>query len=516
MSLSSFWNSAAAAPQQVILVEPDGTEHLAGALLGECNRVAHGLRALGLGPGDTVATVLPNGAPMVEVALAAAQVGMYVTPVNIHLTAPEVEFVLRDCGAKAVVCGADYARMCGTALLQGGPTHHARFVVGPDPVGDFRPYSSLKQGQPTTPPEERTGGYVMTYTSGTTGRPRGVRRPTFDIPADVLADNFTRFLQLFGIPQGGTHLVVSPLYHTAVVNFCMYSLHHGHAVVLMDKWTPEGFLERVERYRVTTSHMVPTHFVRLLALPEATRWNADVSSLTHAIHSAAPCPVEVKRQMLDWWGDVIFEYYAASEGGGTLATPQDWRGHPGTVGKAWPMSQIRVLNDEGEEVATGAVGTVWMRMGEYRFEYHGDEEKTRKAWSEGFFTVGDAGYLDGDGFLYLCDRKADMIISGGVNIYPAEVESSLILHPAVMDCAVFGIPDEQWGEQVKAVVQLVPEVVASAETAARILEFLRERVAAYKCPRSLDFIDEMPRDPNGKLYKRRLRDPYWEGRSRAI
>ena len=329
---------------------------------------------------------------------------------------------------------------------------------------------------------------------------------------------FASFQVLFGITPHGdnVHLVVSPLYHTAVLTFASAALHLGHTLVLMDKWTPEGTLERIEKYRVTTSHMVPTQFHRLLALPDDVKERADVSSLRVMIHSAAPCPVDVKRRMLDWWGPVVYEYYAATEGGGTLATPEDWLKKPGTVGKPWPMSEIRILDDDGNPVATGEPGTVYIRMGDYSFEYHKDKQKTESSWRDGFFTVGDMGSLDEDGYLFLHDRKADMVISGGVNIYPAEIESALLSNPKVGDVAVFGIPNEDWGEEVKAVVQPADGVEGGPDLADELTTFLKERIAGYKVPRSFDFVDELPRDPNGKLYKRKLRDPYWKGRERAI
>jgi long-chain acyl-CoA synthetase len=312
------------------------------------------------------------------------------------------------------------------------------------------------------------------------------------------------------------HLVTAPLYHTAVSNFTMAAFNAGHAAVLMDQWTPEGTLERIERYRVTNTHMVPTMFNRLLKLPAETRERFDLTSMTHAIHSAAPCPVPTKRAMLDWWGPVIYEYYAATEGGGTIATPQDWEKKPGTVGTPWPISEVVIFDDEGTQLAPGYIGTVYMRMGTHTFSYHGDEEKTKKSWRDGYFTVGDAGYLDEDGFLFLCDRKADMVIAGGVNIYPAEIESVLSQHPDVDDVAVFGVPNDDLGEEVKAAVQLVPDVAADAATEQRLLDYCRTNLAKFKCPRSVDFVTEFPRDPNGKVYKRRLRDPYWAGRERQI
>jgi long-chain acyl-CoA synthetase len=516
MSGLGFWGVADEFPDRLALVEPEGRELTFGELHAECNRVVHGLRALGLGKGDTVAAVLPNGATIIELYLAAMQAGWYIVPINYHLTAGEISYILTDSEAKAFVGHERLAEACKAAAEEAGFPSQARFAVGS--IEGFRPYEDLKAGQSGDAPEDRATGAVMTYTAGTTGRPKGVRRPMPPIDPDMNATLNGAFLMLFGIQahEDNVHLTVSPLYHTAVVNFTLDSLFLGHTVVLMDRWTPEGTLERIERYRVTTSHMVPTQFVRLLNLPEEARENNDLSSLRHMIHSAAPCPPDVKRQMIEWWGNVIDEYYAATEGGGTLVTAEEWMKKPGTVGKPWPISQIRILDDDDQPVETGTPGTVWIKMGEYTFEYHKDAEKTGKSWKEGFFTVGDIGYLDDEGYLFLCDRKIDMIISGGVNIYPAEVEAALITHPKVADVAVFGIPHDDWGEEVKAVVEPKAGIHAGPELEAEILAFGLERLAKYKCPRSVDFIDEMPRDPNGKLYKRKLRDPYWAGRERAI
>ena len=289
-----------------------------------------------------------------------------------------------------------------------------------------------------------------------------------------------------------------------------------HPVVLMDKWTPETMLELIDKYRATTSHMVPTQFHRLLGLPEDVRRKYDVSSLRYMVHAAAPCPVETKWKMLEWWGDSIYEYYAATEGGGTVVTPQEWRAHPGTVGRAWANAEVRVLDEAGEDCPVGQPGTVYMKLGAADFEYKGDKKKTAESRRAGFFTVGDIGYLDEEGYLFLCDRKSDMIISGGVNIYPAEIESVLVTHPKVRDAAVFGIPHADWGEDVKAVIEPEQGTGSGAALADEILDFCRDKLAKYKTPRSIDFIAEMPRDPNGKLYKRKLRDPYWEKQERAI
>jgi long-chain acyl-CoA synthetase len=511
-----FWTFAEGAPDAVAVIEPDGREVGAGALLARANQLVHGLRALGLERGDAIAMALPNSAAVFEVFMAAAQAGWYVVPINWHLTAPEIAYILDDSGARALMCAPRFAQTCLRAAADSQVPAEARFVVGEAP--GLRPLDELVRDRPTTAPPDRTAGGPMPYTSGTTGKPKGVRRPVASAAPEAVSGAQAMFLSLFGILPGspGVHLVGAPLYHTAVLNFATNHLHLGHTLVLMDKWSPEGTLELIERHRVTSSHMVPTQFNRLLELPDEVKHRHDLSSLSHIIHSAAPCPVPTKQAMLDWWGPCIYEYYAASEGGGTLATPDDWQKKPGTVGRPWPISQIRILDDEHQPCAPGEIGTVWIRMGDHRFEYHKDEAKTGDAWRDGFFTVGDAGYLDEDGYLFLCDRKADMIISGGVNIYPAEIESVLVTHPEVADVAIFGVPDDDWGEQVKAVVQPAAAAEPGPALEARLLSYCGERLARYKLPRSVDFIAEMPRDPNGKLYKRTLRDPYWQGRDRAI
>jgi long-chain acyl-CoA synthetase len=510
-----FWKLAQEDPSRVAVIDPDGRETSAGALLRASNQVVHALRARGLRRGDAVAAVLGNEVAMLELFLAAWQAGLYLTPINGHLAAPEIAYVLDDCEAKVVVCGERAAEATRRAADAIGFPEEARFATADLP--GFVPFEALKAGRTEALPDDRTAGATMTYTSGTTGKPKGVRRPLPAASPDAVGEANAMFLALFGIPPGeGVHLVVSPLYHTAVLNFCTNHLHFGHTVVLMDKWTPEGMLDRIARHRVTSTHMVPTQLRRLLALPDEVKRSADVSSLRHVIHSAAPCPVDVKRRIFAWWGEVIYEYYAASEGGGTLATPGDWLAHPGTVGRAWPISRLRVLRDDGSECAPGEVGTVYMTMGAHGFEYHKDKEKTERTFRDGFFTVGDAGYLDPEGFLYLCDRRSDMIISGGVNIYPAEIEAVLQGHPAVADAAVFGVPDDDWGEQIKAVIEPGPSALPGPTLADEILAYCHLYLAAFKCPKTVEFTRALPRDPNGKLYKRKLRDPHWQGRDRAI
>jgi long-chain acyl-CoA synthetase len=516
MADHGFWNYAQRDPDKLALVAPDGREWSRGELLAACNQLVHGLRALGLEKGDCIAAVLPNGAPFIQLYLAVSQAGWYVTPINWHLTAPEIAYIARDCEAKVFIADARFGNACAAAARELELPESACFAVGDIP--GFRPFEALLEGQPERLPDERAAGQVMNYTSGTTGKPKGVRRPLAPLDPDTVASLFTAFFATFGMKpeDDNVHLTGSPLYHTAVLTFASTALHYGFAVVMMDRWTPEDCLEVIQKYRVTNSHMVPTQFHRMLALPEDVRKHYDVSSLRCMVHAAAPCPVEVKRRMLEWWGPVIYEYYAATEGGGTLVTPEEWLDHPGTVGRPWPGAEIRILDDAGEPCPTGEPGTVWMKMGQASFEYYKDKQKTKKNRRGEFFTVGDVGYLDEEGYLFLCDRKSDMIISGGVNIYPAEIESVLLTHPKVGDVAVFGIPHEDWGEEIKAVIEPAPGAQAGPALAEEILAFSREKLAKFKLPRSVDFIDEMPRDPNGKLYKRKLRDPYWEGRERAI
>jgi long-chain acyl-CoA synthetase len=461
--------------------------------------------------------LLPNSREVFELYLAVLQAGFYLVPINWHLVGPEIAYIVQDSEAKAFVAHARLADAAVAAADELDFPAEGRIAVGGDIPG-FRPYASLQEGQPDTTPEDRTTGVVMNYTSGTTGQPKGVRRPLPGTSADDSAPSLGGMLFLFRLQpfDDNVHICGSPLYHTAVLVFAGGALNIGHTVVLMDRWTPEDMLTLIDRYRVTNTHMVPTQFVRLLALPDEVKAKYDVSSLRHMVHAAAPCPPEVKRAMLEWWGLVIDEYYAASEGGGTIVFADEWLERPGTVGQAWPISEIVILDDDGNELPRGQVGTVYMHMQTGNFEYYKDEVKTEQSRQGRFFTVGDVGYLDDDGWLFLRDRKTDMIISGGANIYPAEIESVLIMHPKVADVAVFGIPHDDWGEEVKAVVEPVDEGSGSEALEAEILAWSADKLAKYKTPRSIDFVTEMPRDPNGKLYKRRLRDPYWADRERAI
>ncbi|QZA07330.1 acyl-CoA synthetase [Mycolicibacter heraklionensis] len=516
MSEAGLWNIARDTPDAVAVVDVHGGQLTYGELAARADRYGRGLQAMGLEPGDVLVMVLPNIVDTLAVYFAAMQTGLYIVAINWHLTGPEIGYILSDSGAKVVVAHERFAEASKIAADESGLPAQGRFAVGD--IEGFTPLSALGADEPATRPDVRTMGAAMLYTSGTTGKPKGVKRPLTGADPDAVPVASAGFFALYDLLPFDNHVHIcgSPLYHTAVLNFSSISIQLGHKVVLMDKWDPEEMLALIAEHKVTHSHMVPTQFRRLLALPAEVRERYDVSSLRNIIHGAAPCPPEVKRQMLDWWGPVITEYYAATEGGGTKISGAEWLTHPGSVGKAWPYSVVKVLDDDGNELPAGEVGTVYMQMGGSTFAYHNDEKKTAENRAGDLFTVGDVGYLDEDGYLYLQDRKTNMIISGGVNVYPAEIENELIIHPKVLDVAVFGVPDEDWGEAIKAVVQPADGVVGDDALTAELMEYAAARLAKFKLPKSIDYIAEMPRDPNGKLYKRKLRDPYWEGRDAKI
>ena len=519
-----FWNFAQREPDALALIDPFETELTRGELLADCNRMAHGLRELGLERGDVLAIDSVNCAEYFVTSLACSQTGLYLTPINWHLAPAEVAYILDDCGAKVLIAHENVGEVCVKAVKEAGFPVDRVFAIGE--VAGFRAFSSLLDGQSPEMPEKRSAGATMNYTSGTTGNPKGVRRglAPAEVDPDLMSSMMAGFLGMFGVQpeDGNVYICGSPLYHTAVLMQAAAAMHIGHPVVLMDKWGAEDMLRLIEKYKCTASHMVPTQFHRLLSLPEETRNRYDCSSTRYMIHAAAPCPPDVKQRMLDWWGNSIYEYYAATEGGGTIVTADEWRERPGTVGKAWANAEIRIFDDDGKQLPTGEQGTVYMLLGNTAsFEYKGDAEKTRKNRLETedgktFFTVGDIGYLDDGDFLFLCDRKIDMIISGGANIYPAEIENVFLSHPKVGDVAVFGIPHPDWGEEIKAVVEPLEGHAAGESLSLELLDFCKEKLAKFKIPKSIDYTDDMPRDPNGKLYKRKLRDPYWEGQERSI
>ena len=511
-----FYAIAEATPDRLAIADPDYNEVSYGELYRLVNRISNGLLAAGLERGDHIATTLPNSIEQVALCLAAFQSGYYITTINWHLVGPEIAYILGDAESKLYVTHERFAQESQRAAREAGLPAEACLAIGDVP--GFRSFEELTVGQSSERPEKIASGSFMFYTSGTTGRPKGVRRDLADVHPDDAAKASGMLFLLFGMAphDGHVHITQAPLYHTAVNNWTTTSLHWGHSVVLMDRWTPEDALERIQKYKVTQSHMVPTMFHRLLALPKDVRDSYDVSSLRCMIHAAAPCPVDTKWKMLEWWGDVIWEYYAATEGGGTVVNSQDWRKYPGTVGTPWPNSEVVVFDEDGNELPAGQSGTIYMRMGGNEFKYYKDDEKTNEARMKGFFTVGDIGYFNDEGYLFLNDRANDMIIVGGVNIYPQEIEGAFHQHPKIKDVAVFGVPNEDTGEEIKAVIELEDGVEPDDATRSEIMVFAKDQMAKQKWPRSIDFTDEMPRDPNGKLYKRKLKDPYWEGHQGRI
>ncbi|HEX6567613.1 MAG TPA: AMP-binding protein [Acidimicrobiales bacterium] len=466
------------------------------------NRLVRAWRQRGVAAGDAVAVMVSNRPEFAEVVAATQRSGLRVTPINWHLTADEAAYIVGDCQARAFVADARFADVAAAAAGR-APGATVRLAVGDDIPG-FEPYDAALADHGGADIDDPVLGRSMLYTSGTTGRPKGVHRSEVPQASGLGA--------LFGYTRGESlHLCTGPLYHAAPLAFSLaIPLGAGVGVVLMDRWSPEETLRLISHHRITHSHMVPTMFHRLLALPDDVRAAADVSSLRSVLHGAAPCPVAVKRSIIDWWGPVLLEYYAATEGTGTFVTSADWLARPGTVGRPATPDHIRILDPvSGEQLPPGEVGTVYLRAPAVgRFDYFGDPAKTAGSYRGDYFTMGDVGYLDGDGYLFLTDRSADLIITGGVNVYPAEVEAELLGHPAVGDAAVIGVPDPDWGETVVAVVELRDGVVASDGLAAELADHCRARLARFKCPRRVEFTERLPRTDSGKLYKRRLREQY--------
>ncbi|RSN05086.1 acyl-CoA synthetase [Nonomuraea sp. WAC 01424] len=479
----------------------------------QSNRLAHAFRAAGLAPGDHVAFMLANHPLFLAIAWAAHRAGLYYTPISSRLHTDELAYIVDNCGARAFISSADLAEVA-TSITGATPRVELRLML--DGVAEgFTSYEESVAGCPVTPIADECQGADMLYSSGTTGRPKGVKVAASLAPLTE-SNTLVKLIQgLFAPSADSVYLSPAPLYHAAPLRYCLSFQRLGATVVVMERFDPEEYLRLVERYGVTHSQLVPTMFIKMLKLPEETRKKYDLSSLTCAIHAAAPCPVPVKEQMIDWWGPIVHEYYAGTEGNGFLYVgSRDWLEHKGTVGRSL-LGVVHICDEEGEDLPPGEHGTVYFENGA-RFEYHGDPGKTRSAQDpkgRGWTTLGDIGYLDADGFLYLTDRRSYMIISGGVNIYPQEAENVLAVHPKVADVAVFGVPDEEMGEQVKAVVQPMTAAEAGPGLEAELIAYCRERLAHYKCPKSVDFRDELPRHPTGKLYKRLLRDEYWPTRT---
>ena len=489
-------------------------------------RAASGLRSLGIGKGDLVALYLRNDFPFFEASFAAGLVGAYPTPVNWHYTPDEAAYLFENSGAKAIVIHADLIEGIREALPPGVPV-----LVVPTPPEIAEAYGidlvatppgMLEWGRwlegfaPYAEPPAESGGTII-YTSGTTGRPKGVRRhpPTPEQVAlymKLLVRGFG--FEGYGPPDEIVTVVTGPMYHSAPNAYGLFGARVGGTVILQSRFDPEELLQLIDQRKVTHLHMVPIMFHRLLKLPDEVKAKYDLASLRFVVHAAAPCPPPIKRAMIEWWGPVIEEYYGATETGIVVScNSQEWLAHPGTVGKPIPEAQVLVIDKAGNSLPAGEVGEVVARTPINDFTYHGDDAKRRDSEKAGLIAPGDIGYFDRDGFLYLCDRAKDMIISGGVNIYPAEIEAELLKMPGVADCAVFGIPDEEFGEGVCAVVQ--PQEGAGL-TEAGVKAYLREHVAGYKVPRRVELAADLPREDSGKIFKRKLREPFWEGLERRI
>ncbi|OBF95339.1 acyl-CoA synthetase [Mycobacterium sp. 852014-52450_SCH5900713] len=510
MNLADHATRAGQAPA-LIVAGGDTISH--SALYARSQRVAAVLHGAGLRPGDGVALILPNRPEFLEITWACQLSGLYYTAVNTHFTADEVAYVIDDSDARAVFVDATMPELAAH-VRAANPAVTVHLAVGGALPG-WRAYEEALATAGAAPPA--SDGSEMLYSSGTTGRPKAVRRP---LPTDGNGSWAQAVLELalthkYGMSPSSVYLSPAPLYHAAGVNYTMAVNRVGAAAILMRKFDAETVLRLIETHRVTHAQFVPTMFVRMLKLPRAVRERYDVSSLRCVIHAAAPCPVDVKHHMMKWFGPIIHEYYGGTEGfAGTTIGPEEWLAHPGSVGK--PMSPVHVIGDDGVELPAGHAGELFFEGGP-AFEYFKDPAKTASVFNDrGWRTLGDMGYVDDDGYLYLTDRSTFMIVSGGVNIYPQEVENLLIMHPKLVDAAVFGVPNDEFGEEVKAVVQPVDGVRPGPDLEAELIEYCRAHLAGYKCPRSVEFVPALPRDPNGKLYKRRIRERYWQGRSTRI
>ena len=472
------------------------------------NRVAQYLHGLGLRRGDGIALLLENRPGYLEVCWGAERSGLYYTAISTRLTPDEIAYIVEDAGAQVMITSQAYREVVG-AVRDRLPGVRAWLMMDETAEG-FESYEEVIGAQSSEPLAEQPRGSDLLYSSGTTGKPKGIKPKLVDEPVETPTALLMLVQGLYGMDEHTVYLSPAPLYHAAPLRYTMAVHRLGGTAVVMERFEPEQALELIERHGVTHGQFVPTMFVRMLRLPEEVRTRYDVSSIQAAVHAAAPCPVPIKEQMIEWWGPVIYEYYAGTEGNGFVAIDShEWLEHKGSVGRAL-LGEIHIVDEDGTDLPPGEIGTVYFADGP-QFEYHNAPEKTADAYNDkGWSTLGDVGWIDEDGFLYLADRRSHLILSGGVNIYPAEIESELIMHPQVADVAVFGIPHEEFGEEVKAVVQPVDSAGAGPELEAELIAYCRERLAGFKCPRSVDFLEELPRSRTGKLYKRELQDPYWE------
>ena len=500
-------------PERLAVIMAGSRDSLTYRQLDErANRVANYFRSIGLGRTDHIAIFTENHLDMIVTMSAAERCRLYYTPINSFLSVEEAAYIVDDCGARLLV--TTEAKL---EVAQGFPERCPKverwLAIGAEaPPAPFEDFATVIGNHPPTKGDHERLGTPMFYSSGTTGRPKAVKRQLPDVAPDEQLGIEAMGRRLFRMREGMTFLSTAPLYHSGPQSSISIGLRLGATIIVMERFDTEGFLALIEEFRVTHTMVVPTMFSRVLKLPSEIRDRYDHSSLEAVVHGAAPCPRQVKQDMLDWWGPVIYEYYGGTEANGTCGcTPQEWLANPGTVGKAF-FGEIVIRDDEGNELPAGTPGTIWFRGGNSSFEYLNDPEKTAEAQdpSGTMSKIGDIGYVNSDGYLFLTDRQAFVIISGGVNIYPQEIENLLITHPEVMDAAVFGVPDDDMGEAVKAVIQPLDPHGGTPELAQRLGEFCAEHLARFKRPRSFDFIDEMPRLPTGKLYKRQLRDQYWK------
>lgn len=503
---------AAIAPERpAVIMAASGSTVTYGQLDENSARLAAALRRLGLNTGDCIAVLSDNVPEAFEIYWAAVRSGLYVTFANWHLSPAEAAYIVSDSGARVVLASAGVASL-GVEVAGLVPQVEHWYTFG-GAIGGFESYAELlAHAGPRLSDQPR--GSEMLYSSGTTGRPKGIKPRLLPIQVDEPGESVTALLQHgFGFTADDVYLSPAPVYHAAPLKWCAAVQALGGTVVVMDRFDAEGSLAAIQRYEVTALQMVPTMFVRLLQLPEQTRASYDTSSLRLAVHAAAPCPPDVKDAMIDWWGPILAEYYGATEGHGvTLISTPEWRKKRGSVGRA-AIGVVHICDDDGVEQPTGQPGVIYFERDEPPFTYHNDPEKTsesRHSEHDNWATVGDIGYLDEDGYLFLTDRKAFMIISGGVNIYPQEVENVLAMHPQIYDVAVIGVPHQEMGQEVKAVVQLRDGQSPSNELATEIIDYVRERLARFKAPRSVDFVDELPRSATGKLVKRTLQERYVE------
>jgi long-chain acyl-CoA synthetase len=492
------------------------------------NQLVHALRAKGLTTGDAFAVISGNRREYLEAFTAASHGGWLLVPINWHLIAEEVAYILADSGAKALLVDSRFIELGEATMLQPErPNLDAVLIMGSgadtfaDETEQAIPYEDFLAEHSSDEPEDQLLGGPMFYTSGTTGHPKGVKSGLSQTGAPVeilkmVGDGLSGMLEM---PPGGRSLLVGPIYHSAQWAFSFLPMLAGSSIVMRHKFDDEETLNLIDEYQITNIHLVPTQFTRMLRLDEKIKQGFDGSSLSVVWHGAAPCPPEIKRQMIEWWGPVINEYYGSTEGSiVTTVNSEDWLNRPGTLGKPVAIMEVIVIKEDGSSAGPGESGTLYVKnlMGS-DFEYHNAPEKTSDAHLEpGVFTFGDVGYLDEDGYLFMSDRKIDMIISGGVNIYPAEIEATLINHPVVLDAAVFGVPNDEFGEEVKAAVELVEGVEPDEQLTEDLINHCREHLAGFKVPRSVDYEEKLPRHPTGKLLKRLLRDKYWESTGRTI